>query len=372
MIRLAMLSFWHLHGKDYAQAAQEHPDTKIVAVWDEDPARGREEAVRWGARFYDDLGELLANPEIDAVVVDTPTSAHKDVIIAAARAGKHIFTEKVIAPTLQDTQEIVREVAASGVTFMVSMWRSDEAYTEAITNILNRGLLGTITQLRIRDGHPLGVPTPEHPRGYLPEQFYNVKESLGGALIDLCHPVYLLAHFLGRPSSVSAAFGYVTRREIEDNAIVTFHYPDGAIGVAETSYVSAYTPFSIEAHGTKGSLLYSEDGIGELVARSRSPHPERATSQNGPDGKLYLRSDLLDPESTDWEPQELPAGPHPKAFDKWVTHIRSGTTAPENVALGIELSAVIEASYRSASTGATMHLDSTPSTGEPTADDLEK
>ncbi|WP_442542658.1 Gfo/Idh/MocA family protein [Arthrobacter sp. KN11-1C] len=357
MIRLAMLSFWHLHGKDYAQAAQEHPDTEIAAIWDEDPVRGREEAARWGARFYEDLAELFAEPEIDAVVVDTPTSAHKDVIVAAARAGKHIFTEKVIAATLQDAEEIVREVAASGVTFMVSMWRSDEGYTEAITDILNRGLLGRITQLRIRDGHPLGVPTPEYPRGLLPEQFYNAEESLGGALIDLCHPVYLLSHFLGRPSSVSAVFGHVTRREVEDNAVVTFHYPDGAIGVAETSYVSAYTPFSIEAHGTEGSLLFSLDGIGELIARRRNPDADRSGSVGGPDGQLYVRSNLLGPESTGWERQELPAGPFPKAFEKWVSHIKAGTTAPKNVALGIELSAAIEASYRSASSGAEVRLD---------------
>ncbi|MCI0143895.1 Gfo/Idh/MocA family oxidoreductase, partial [Arthrobacter bambusae] len=134
--------------------------------------------------FYEDLAELLAEPGIDAVVVGTPTSAHKDVIIAAARAGKHIFTEKVIAATLEETVEIVREVQASGVTFVVSMWRLDEAYTEAISNILKRGLLGTITQVRIRDGQPLGVPTKEHPGGLLPERFYNVNESMGGALIS--------------------------------------------------------------------------------------------------------------------------------------------------------------------------------------------
>jgi 1,5-anhydro-D-fructose reductase (1,5-anhydro-D-mannitol-forming) len=358
MIRLAMLSFWHLHGKDYALAAREHPDTEIAAVWDEDPVRGREEALRWGAQFYENLDELLAEPEIDAVVVDTPTSAHRDVIIAAARAGKHIFTEKVIAATLKETEEIVREVEASGVAFMVSMWRSDEAYTEAITDILNRGLLGTITQLRIRDGHPLGVPTEEQPRGFLPEQFYNAEESLGGALIDLCHPVYLLSHFLGRPGSVMATLGHVTRREVEDNAVVTFHYPNGAIGVAETSYVSAFTPFSIEAHGTEGSLLFSVDGIGELIARRRNPNDVRSSAEGGPNGKLYVRSNLLSPASTGWELQELRAGPHPKAFEKWVAHIQSGTTAPDNVALGVELSAAIEASYRSASTGTAVRLDS--------------
>ena len=71
-----------------------------------------------------------------------------------------------------------------------------------------------------------------------------------------------------------------------------------------------------------------------------------------------MRSNLLGPKSTGWERQEAPAGPFPKAFDKWVAHIQAGTTAPENVALGIELTAAIEASYRSASSGAAVRLDS--------------
>src|SRR5689334_21733477 len=92
MIRIAMLSFWHVHGKDYARAAPEHPETEIVAVWDEVPERGRTEAEQRGVPFYAQLDELLAQPNIDGVIVDTPTSMHRDVIVAAARAGKHIFT----------------------------------------------------------------------------------------------------------------------------------------------------------------------------------------------------------------------------------------------------------------------------------------
>src|SRR5690606_34244056 len=81
MIRVAMLSFWHVHAKDYARAAEEHPETEIVAVWDEVPERGRAEAERRGVRFYANLDELLAQPEIDGVIVDTPTSMHHDVMV---------------------------------------------------------------------------------------------------------------------------------------------------------------------------------------------------------------------------------------------------------------------------------------------------
>ncbi|WP_372489711.1 Gfo/Idh/MocA family protein [Arthrobacter bambusae] len=75
---------------------------------------------------------------------------------------------------------------------------------------------------------------------------------------------------MGRPKSVSAALGYVTRRDVEDNAVVTFHYPDGAIGVAETSYVSAYTPFLDRGprHVGKPSL---QRGRNRGTYRARAP-----------------------------------------------------------------------------------------------------
>jgi len=351
MIRIGMLSFWHLHGKDYAKASQDNPNTQIVAIWDEDATRGAEEAERYGADFHADLNELLARDDIDAVVVDSPTNIHRDVIIAAARAGKHIFTEKVIAATQRETEEIIREVDAAGVAFVTSMWRSDEAYATAIKEIIDRGVLGEITELRIRDGHPMGLPSKEFPNGFLPPHFWSATEAQGGALIDLCHPVYLVSQFLGLPSTVSAALGFHTGHEVEDNAVVTMTYPSGAVAIAETSYISAFTPFSIEAHGTLGSLVFSIDGIGEMVARHRDPEVAAAgaASTTGPTGLLRVRSAQL---SDQWEEIELPSGEWPKAFEKWVSHIEAGSTAPQNVALASTLSSIIEAAYLSHSTRA--------------------
>jgi predicted dehydrogenase len=349
MIRLGMLSFWHLHGKDYALAAQENPSTEIVAVWDEEPQRGRAEADRLGADFHSDLDDLLARDDVDAVVVDAPTNMHRDVIVAAARAGKHIFTEKVLAATLAEAEEIVREVEAAGVVLTVSMWRSDEAYATAVKEILDSGVLGTITQVRVRDGHGFAVPTAEHPDGYLPANFWDPGTTQGGVLIDLCHPVYLLCHLLGRPTTVSATLGFHTGHEVEDNAVLTAGFPDGAIGIAETSYVATLTPFLIEAHGTAGSLLFTRDGIGQLVAHRRQAqeYEGRTPPSHGPDGAVYVRSGASPVEPLFWQRVELPGGAWPKAFEKWVTHIQQGTTADANVALAQDLSALIEASYLS-------------------------
>src|SRR5690606_32553495 len=99
MIRLAMLSYWHVHAAGYASAAQRHPDTQITAVWDEDPERGRTYADELGVPFHAELDAVLARDDVDGVIVDAPTNINTEVLTAAARAGKHIFTEKVLALT---------------------------------------------------------------------------------------------------------------------------------------------------------------------------------------------------------------------------------------------------------------------------------
>jgi 1,5-anhydro-D-fructose reductase (1,5-anhydro-D-mannitol-forming) len=357
MIRVAMLSFWHVHGKDYARAAEEHPETEIVAVWDERPERGQAEAAGRGVPFFTHLDELLAQPDIDGVIVDTPTSMHHEVLLAAARAGKHIFTEKVIAATLREAEEIVAAVERAGVAFVVSMRRLADPATVAIRQLIAEGALGELTLVRVRDSHSGALRTEQRPDGWLPAQFYSPEQAQGGALIDLCHPLYLTRAFLGRPEGVSAIFGHLTGRAVDDNAVVTLRYPSGAIGVAETAYVAQYSPFSIEAHGTQGSVLYSETGIGEMIARFRSGVTSDGGGAGvGPDGMLRIRSDNVTGAERQWLLREVPAA-LPPAFDQWVSHILHGTRATENIAIGLDLTAIVEAATRSAASGQLVRLD---------------
>ena len=153
MIRVAMLSFWHVHAKDYVKQAQADPATEIVAVWDETPERGRAEAKMLNVPFYEKLDDILGRSDIDGVIIDTPTNLHHDVMIAAAQAGKHIFTEKVIAPTLREVNEILASVEHAGVKFMVSLPRLYHGSTQAIRDILAQQLLGDVTLVRSREGY---------------------------------------------------------------------------------------------------------------------------------------------------------------------------------------------------------------------------
>lgn len=329
MIRVAMLSFWHVHAKDYAKQITAHPDTEIVAVWDEIAERGAKEAEARGVRFYASLDELLAQPDIDAVVVNTPSNVHRDVMVKAASAGKHIFTEKVLATTLREANEIVAAVEKAGVKLTVSLPRLYDGYTQSILDVLRQGLLGEVTLVRARLSHGGAIAN------WLPAHFYNLEQTGGGALIDLgCHPMYLTRLFLGLPESVTASYGYVTGKEVEDNAVAVLRYPNGAIGVVEAGFVHKFSPFTLELHGTEGSLLFGT-----------------------PDNRIVLRTSKLGEEaSKSWSVKEL-SDNLPTAIGQWVGHIRNGTVASENIAIALDLTRLMEASNLSAAGNRAVKLD---------------
>ncbi|OAB37855.1 oxidoreductase [Paenibacillus macquariensis subsp. defensor] len=320
MIRIGKISYWHVHAWDYTKQAQEHPDAEIVAVWDEDPIRGKAAAEKQGVPFFDSLDEMLKCDEIDAVIVDAPTSMHHEVMIKAAEAGKHIFTEKVIAPTLHEVNEILKSIDQAQVKLTVSLPRLNDGYTLAIQDVLKQGLLGEVTNVRVRLSHNGATA------GWLPEHFYQLEACHGGALIDLgCHPMYLTRLFLGQePVEVNAQFGYITGKEVEDNAVALLSTPSGAVGVVEAGFVNNFSPFTIEVHGTDGTLLYGT-----------------------PDDKLLIRTSQREEYKHEWVTIPVPNN-HISAFEQWITHIQQDTLADENIACAIALTKLMEASNMSA------------------------
>jgi 1,5-anhydro-D-fructose reductase (1,5-anhydro-D-mannitol-forming) len=328
LIKVAILSFWHVHAAEYTEEANVHPDTQVVAIWDELADRGKKEASERGLAFYESLDELLANPDIDAVIVNAPTDKHRDVMVAAANAGKHIFTEKVIAPTVKEANEILAAVQQNQVKLTVSLPRLNHGYTLAVQDVLKDGLLGELTQVRVRLSHNGATA------GWLPEHFYDLKACGGGALIDLgCHPMYLTRLFLGLPESVSANYGYVTGKEVEDNAVAVLRYSNGALGIVEAGFVNDHSPFSIELHGTKGSLFYGT-----------------------PDAKLVYRSNVKPDSSSAWTEVKLPNDSKP-AFDQWVGHINQDTIAEVNIGLALDLTKLMEAANLSVKQKRSVSLD---------------
>ncbi|MEK3965585.1 Gfo/Idh/MocA family oxidoreductase [Paenibacillus sp. FSL R7-0048] len=330
-IRIGKLSYWHVHAWDYTKQAQEHEDTVLAAVWDENVERGNKAAESLNIPFFESLDDLLAQEDIDAVIVDAPTNMHRDVIVAAAKAGKHIFTEKVIAPTLKEVNAIIAEVNENKVKLTVSLPRLNDGYTLTIQEILSQELLGKITYVRVRLSHNGATES------WLPNHFFSLEQCGGGALIDLgCHPMYLAKLFLDQDvTGVSANFGYVTGKEVEDNAVVTLFTDSGAIGVVEAGFVNSHSPFTIEVHGTEGTLLYGT-----------------------PENKLLLRTNKSTDKEEGWKEVALQSN-RESAFHQWVDHIQNNTLATQNVEMAVELTRLMEAANRSAKEGCVIPIGRT-------------
>lgn len=328
-LRIALLGAWHVHAKDFAREAREHPAVALAAVWDADAAAGREAAAAFGAPFAPSLDALLARAgaagaaRLDGAVVTTATADHAAVIPAALRAGLPVLTEKVLAPTRAGAARIAAVARETGTPLHVALPRLALGTTTAAREAIAAGALGRVTHARVRIAHNGAAPTAEQPAGWLPARFFDPAAAGGGALIDLgAHPLYLLRDLLGMPEAVSASFGFATGRAVEDHAVATLRYANGALGVAETGFVSAGPFTALEVNGTEGNLLLS-------------PH----------DGVLRLRR-----RGEAW--RELPVPPDgPTPFAAWAAMLPARGHDPANLAAALDLSSLAEAAYRSAAEG---------------------
>ncbi|WP_408006440.1 Gfo/Idh/MocA family protein [Pseudalkalibacillus sp. A8] len=312
MINVALLSRWHVHADDYANQARQNENVSIKVIWDENTERGERWAKELGVPFTSHLETVLGDSEIDAVIVDAPTNLHKEIILSAAKYKKHIFTEKVLAFTVKDCEEIYEAVKENDLQLMVSLPRLTEDYYLYAQEIVDQGLLGKLTTIRCRLAHNGAVPLDGKATGWLPDHFFNKEECGGGALIDLgAHPIYLTNRLAGPATAVTARLQNTEGHEVDDNAVAIVEYESGALGILETGFVSGGSPFQFELYGTEGTLLIE-------------------------DNQTRLKSKKL---SENWiVPDSLPE-PHPSPFNQWVRAILDSelTTISETDAIGLTL-----------------------------------
>jgi len=322
MLRVALLSKWHVHAPQYARQAASL-GLQIAVVWDEDPARGTEWAQSLGVPFEGDLERVLARSDVEAVIVDAPTNRHTEVILAAARAGRHIFTEKVLALTVAECRRIAMAVEQAGVKFCISFPHRTLPHNLFAKQLVEEGALGEVALVRVRNAHN-GASA-----GWLPPHFYSEEQCGGGAMIDLgAHPMYLARWLLGAPRRVSSTFTSVTGKGVEDNAVSVLEFDRGAIAVVETGFVSSHSPFALEVYGTEGTLLVG-----------------------APDNRVSVFSDRISGPLPGWtSPASLPKA-LPSAMEQWVQAIAEGTPVAFGIAEAIELTELMEKAYQSAREG---------------------
>ncbi|MBQ7121571.1 MAG: Gfo/Idh/MocA family oxidoreductase [Clostridia bacterium] len=328
MLRVAMLSKWHVHAEGYARDFLKTGKARITAVWDEKTERGVEWAEELGVDFEADLDTLLARDDVDAVCCCTPTTMHTDVLIRAAKAGKHIFTEKTLACTVEECREIEKAVEASGVTFVISFPHKAWSVVKFAKEHIENGDFGRVTNVRIRNAHN-GVSG-----NWLPEYWFVKEDCAGGAMMDLgCHPMYLLSYLCGKPKKITGIANSVLGTPVDENAVSVIEFENGAIGVSETSFLAYSSPYTIEVHGTDGILLWQGGDI------------KYKTTETAKLNKGFINPDNLPKEDE-----------HP--IDRFVDACIGGTGSPEGIGMkeAIELAVLLENSYISYETGKTVEI----------------
>ena len=315
-LRVAVMSKWHPHANGYAKTLAAMPDVKITAVWDEDAKRGENWARQLKAPFVADYNEVVKRADVDGIMITAPSSMHADIMVAAAKAGKHIFTEKVLALTIDDCNRVAEAVKAANVKFCISFPFRTKPETLYAKKVVDEGLIGQVTFIRVRDAHD-GASGK-----WLPDYFWDEKTCGGGAMMDLgAHPMYLNRWLGGQPKRIVSAFANVTGHALEDNAVSVIEFENGCLGVAETGFVSSDSPFSLELDGTEGSL--------------RVGGPEEST--------VLITSRKL--KTKGWvKPDALPEG-LPGTIAIWVDGILKGTPIPFGVEEGIQLTELMQYAY---------------------------
>ncbi len=256
-MKVAILGVWHVHADEYTRTAAARGT--VVGVWDENTEWCAAFAARHGIHAYGSLDELLEG-DAEAVIVCSATAAHTDHMVRAARAGKHIFTEKVLALTEAECIKIKEAVEAAGVRFAISFPWKFRPGPMALRAAVDEGRVGKVNYVRFRNCHN---GSSGH---WLPAHFYNKDECGGGAMIDLgAHGMYLAHWFLGEPVAYASTFAHACRDEkdavlnpsaLEDNAVTTMLFEDGAIAINETGFVTVGCPETLEIGGDTGYLTF--------------------------------------------------------------------------------------------------------------------
>lgn len=292
-----------VHTQAYARVLHHFPQVplspQLVAVADEVPGRAQEAAAQFGfAGATRDWRDLAADPSVHAVSITAPNFLHREIGVAMAQAGKHIWIEKPVGLTTADATAVADAVAAAGVQGTVGFNYRNAPAVAAARELIGSGELGSITHARFR----LLSDYAAHPDGALSWRYERARGG-SGVLGDLAsHGVDLARYLLGdidalvsdtatflteraRPTGATsgharAAGGDLGPVENEDYVSSLLRFTSGARGTLEASRVAVgeQNNYGFEIHGTRGAVFWDYRRMGELGVSVGSAYQDQPVS----------------------------------------------------------------------------------------------
>ncbi|RLF24743.1 MAG: hypothetical protein DRN15_02060 [Thermoprotei archaeon] len=245
-VKMAVIGCGFISTSVHLPSLTEIPDVEVVAVCDVVEEKARKTAEQFKVeKYYTDYHKVLEMPEVDAVLIATPPLTHKDQVINAARAGKHVFVEKPITTNVKDAKEVVDAIKKAGVKCMVGFCLRFHSMFKHVKELIDSGRLG----------RPVNIwrvcvwPLP-------PAPWLKDKTISGGMLVEnAVHAFDAFRWFAGDVDTVYAKVMTVQSGiTIEDNASVVCIHKEGTISTLIQSWSGTHSWDSWGVVGEKGTV----------------------------------------------------------------------------------------------------------------------
>ncbi|PNG22537.1 Gfo/Idh/MocA family protein [Streptomyces cahuitamycinicus] len=293
-----------VHTQAYARVRHHYPQLplvpELVTVAEEVPGRAEEAAAQFGfASTARDWREVAADPRVKAVSITAPNFLHREIGVAMAEAGKHIWIEKPVGLSAEDARAVADAVATAGVQGTVGFNYRNAPAVEAARELIASGEIGTVTHVRVRlfsdyAAHPESALTWRYERerggsgvlGDLASHGVDLARFLLGDITSLAADTAVFLPERARPAGATAghsraAGGELGPVENEDYVSCLLRFASGARGVLEACRVSVgeQNNYGFEVHGTKGAVFWDFRRMNELgVSRGTTYQDQSVTT----------------------------------------------------------------------------------------------
>ncbi len=290
--------------------------------------------------WTDDFHEVLSRDDVDAVYIASPVYAHKEQVIEAAEAKKHILCEKPLALNATDAREMLRACEKNSVKFQVGFMMRYHGAHRKIKEIIESGKIGTPVYARAQLS--CWYPPIEGAWRQIPE------EGGGGSLIDMAPHLYdLLEMFLGPAKRILSLSGSLVQNyPVEDSATTILEFKNGTHATVDTFFniPDEASKTRLEIYGSKGAILtegtMGQDPGGKVEILTKDSDSGYDPMQNK---DIENRFKPLDYEKRDLYLEQAKAFVDAILEDKSITE-NSGES-------GVHSMELIDAAYRSAKKG---------------------
>lgn len=250
-------------GAELGRIMAEHKDAKIVAVLD--PENGEAVAKELGCAVEHDLDVLYARADVDAVIVATPNYLHKEPVLKAAAAKKHIFCEKPIALCYADCRDMVEAAEKNGVIFMAGHVMNFFNGVRMMKRLIQEGKIGRpVYAHAARNGW-------EEPQPSI--SWKKIREKSGGHLYHHIHELDCLQFLMGPAQTVTMVGGNVAHKgeqfgDEDDMLLLTLEFGEGTYATIEYGSAFRWAEHYVLVEGTEGAIRMDMSNV-EMVLRNK-------------------------------------------------------------------------------------------------------